>query len=364
MGENPPKAHIPFVLHFLSGSCAGALAKTMVYPLDRLKMIYQVSASYFVFHSFQVRGGLKGKFQLRKIFLDINELIRNEGIRSLWKGNLSVLCRTFPNAGITYYCHDIYKKSLLGSSLFSNSPNLAQFLAGGFAGMTSSLILYPLDVWNTRMAVSRRKALQYKDVTMVQQNGLRSLYSGLLPSMIGIFPYGAVSFFTFETLKREAELFFMLSQSSSNDPKSSNNKSRLPHWVTMICGATAGLVSQSVTYPIDTIRKRMQARAYLVHSGEVSIGSQESHWGVIKTTKYVINKYGIRGLFVGLSLNWIKGPLSSGLSFTLREIFKGWAEEKSGMGSVIKGETAALAAVRTSQQLGGKYKKEGNSMQG
>eukprot|EP00921_Rhytidocystis_pertsovi_P011740 GHVQ01019008.1.p2 GENE.GHVQ01019008.1~~GHVQ01019008.1.p2 ORF type:complete len:160 (+),score=15.26 GHVQ01019008.1:982-1461(+) len=43
------------------------------------------------------------------------------------------------------------------------SSALCTVLAGGLAGMTSTCLTYPLDVWNTRMAVSQR-ASKYTQV--------------------------------------------------------------------------------------------------------------------------------------------------------------------------------------------------------
>eukprot|EP00918_Siedleckia_nematoides_P099915 GHVU01218565.1.p1 GENE.GHVU01218565.1~~GHVU01218565.1.p1 ORF type:complete len:107 (-),score=4.93 GHVU01218565.1:769-1089(-) len=65
----------------LRGSLSGGLAKTCVYPLDRVKMVYQVI-------------GARGQFRLRDIFRELRVIATGPGgPASLWKGNLASIVR-------------------------------------------------------------------------------------------------------------------------------------------------------------------------------------------------------------------------------------------------------------------------------
>jgi hypothetical protein len=68
---------------------------------------------------------------------------------------------------------------------------------------------------------------------------------------MGMLPYAGVSFTVFSTLKE-----YLLTNSSAH-----------PHNLTtlqsLLCGGIAGLSSQTVVYPLDTIRKTMQANTFL-----------------------------------------------------------------------------------------------------
>lgn len=75
-------------------------------------------------------------------------------------------------------------------------------MAGSLAGVVSVAATYPLDLARARMAVSNYSSLLEVFMKSVRQEGLWSLYRGLLPTILGVIPYAGSSFFTYETLKR------------------------------------------------------------------------------------------------------------------------------------------------------------------
>ena len=56
----------------LAGALAGATAKTVEAPLDRVKIIFQVN---------------KERFSMRAALRRMGEIAQTEGVRGLWKGN-------------------------------------------------------------------------------------------------------------------------------------------------------------------------------------------------------------------------------------------------------------------------------------
>lgn len=281
---------------FLRGSIAGTTAKTIVYPLDRLKMRLQVKSA-----------ATGASFSVRRLPHELSQLVRSEGLLSLWKGNSSALCRTFPHSGIVYFSFERYLGAL--ERLNTGGSKTNRLLAGAAAGTTSTCITYPLDVLNTRMSVTKYR-LSYRQVSMLRHEGMISVYRGFLPTLLGIMPYASISFFTFETLKQQY--------------LDKNKEFTTVHAVA--CGGFAGALGQTVSYPLDTVRKLMQANNFLYkYREEGHLGSR--HPTIIESIRHIYRYAGIKGLYNGASLCWIKGFSAASISFTLNESFRGVLHE-------------------------------------
>ena len=114
-------------------------------------------------------------------------------------------------------------------------------------------------------------------------------------------PYAGISFFTYETLKSSYHLY--------TDVKDIHPAQRLAF------GACAGILGQTSSYPLDIVRRRMQTDG-------LDGGGYKYH-RVIQTLKEVLAREGFAGgLYKGMSLNWVKGPVAVGISFTTFDLFQ------------------------------------------
>ena len=273
-GPTTPRTMI--ITSLVAGAVAGGVAKTCIAPLDRTKIHFQIHDS---------------KFSVRKAAKFLVHTYTRHGFTALWRGNSATMVRIIPYAALQYCSHEQFKIMLKVDTNERKKGRQAQsFLAGSLAGLFSSICTYPLDLARARMAVSDSDKVRLSDVfkTLVRKNGYLALYRGFLPSIIGIVPYAGVTFFTYETAKR-----LHYEYSGKDEPS---------HLQRMAFGALAGLLGQSASYPLDVIRRRMQ-------TSDIKLGMIET------ALRILADPNPIRSIYRGLSLNWVKGPMSVGISF-------------------------------------------------
>ncbi|CAA2941613.1 mitochondrial substrate carrier family B-like isoform X3 [Olea europaea subsp. europaea] len=108
----------------LVGGVAGAVSKTCTTPLAHRTIL------------FQVRGMHSDAASLRKanIWHEASRILREEGFRAFWKGNLITIVRRLPYSSFSFYAFERYKN-----------------VGGGLAGITAASVMYPLDLVRTRL---------------------------------------------------------------------------------------------------------------------------------------------------------------------------------------------------------------------
>ncbi|XP_061192916.1 mitochondrial coenzyme A transporter SLC25A42-like [Saccostrea echinata] len=278
--------HSKIITSLIAGAMAGAVAKTVIAPLDRTKINFQISHKQFSF-----RGAI----------LFLIDTVKKEGFTKLWRGNSATMVRIIPYASIQYASHEQYKRLLSRDKRKQHLPPHLRFLAGSLAGVTSSSLTYPLDLMRARMAVTVKS--QYSNLWsvfrhIVKAEGVATLYRGFTPTVLGSIPYSGASFFTYETLKKW--------HAGYRDGRDPNPIER------MSFGAVAGLIGQSASYPLDIVRRRMQTAGVT--------GTSHEYTSIYQTVCLVWRTESWRGLYKGLSMNWIKGPIAVGTSFTVYDI--------------------------------------------
>ncbi len=77
--------------------------------------------------------------------------------------------------------------------------------SGAVAGITSTIIIYPLEITRTRLALSKDKSV-YKGIAdcmhkIYKYEGFKALYKGMSASIYGIIPYASVNLTLYNIFK-------------------------------------------------------------------------------------------------------------------------------------------------------------------
>ncbi|KAF3588142.1 hypothetical protein F2Q69_00026692, partial [Brassica cretica] len=123
------------------------------------------------------------------------------------------------------------------------------------------------------------------------------------PTLTGILPYAGLKFYIYEELKRHVE------------EHQNSVRMHLP------CGALAGLFGQTLTYPLDDVRRQMQVENLLPMTGD---GSNKRYKNTFDGLNTIVRTQGWRQLFAGLSINYIKIVPSVAIGFAVYESMKSW----------------------------------------
>jgi len=176
-------------------------------------------------------------------------------------------------------------------------------LSGSAAGFCQIIITYPLELVRTRLALSLKQAggVKIKGIfdcfkMTVKKEGFLSLYKGLGPTIFSGTPYIGLQMSFYEVFKKTF-------------------KSDEKHiWLNLLSGSCAGLLAQTITYPGDTLRRRMQTNGI---GGELTT-YKNSFDAIIKITKLE----GPKAFFKGLNANMVACIPGAAIQFVAYDFLK------------------------------------------
>jgi len=235
-----------FITDLAAGGIARGVSKTIVAPIERVKLLLQVQDA-----SKQIAADKKYK-GIVDAFVRIPQ---EQGFGSFWRGNLANVIRYFPTQALNFAFKDKYKQIFLSG--VDPKKDFWRFFvgnlaSGGAAGATSLLFVYPLDFARTRLAAdvgkgSNRELTGLANClsTIYKKDGAKGLYQGFLVSVGGIIVYRAAFFGIYDTAK----------VALLKDPKNA------PFWQNWMIAQVVTTVAGIISYPFDTVRRRMMMQA-------------------------------------------------------------------------------------------------------
>jgi solute carrier family 25 phosphate transporter 23/24/25/41 len=276
----PKKEQNGPIQSMVAGGIAGIVSRTAVSPLERVKILQQIQ---FVTGHDKTPKYTSQMQALRRILAE-------EGVRGFFKGNGANCIRVFPYAGTQFLVFDqladVVRKYTNRSVL---TPMEKQFV-GGMAGVCSVLLTYPMDMVRGRLTAmgGALENTKYNGMTdafakIVRTEGGLALFQGITPTLLGIYPYVALNYLTYETIK-----------------EFNSNKDSFA-WRLLAAGV-AGTTGQTVAYPLDLLRRRFQMQA----APGNPLPKEKRYRSVAHALRTIVKEEGFGGLYKGFTANFIK----------------------------------------------------------
>ncbi|CAI9113773.1 OLC1v1014443C2 [Oldenlandia corymbosa var. corymbosa] len=275
--------HVHATKYLIAGGVAGAASRTATAPLDRLKVILQVQTK-------------------RACITTAVKEIWNEGrLKGFFRGNGLNVLKVAPESAIKFYTYEMMKNVIGGDKGDGHGDigTSGRLMAGGVAGAVAQTAIYPMDLVKTRLQTFAGESGKVPSLGKLSrdiwvQEGPRTFYRGLVPSLLGIIPYAGIDLAAYETLKEWSKTYF-----HDNDPGP---------LVQLSCGTVSGALGATCVYPLQVIRTRMQADPSYNGMGDV----------IRKTLKVE----GFTAFYKGLFPNLLKVVPAASITYLVYETMK------------------------------------------
>jgi solute carrier family 25 protein 16 len=276
-----------------------------------------------------------------------------EGVRGLFRGHSATLLRIFPYAGIKFLAYEQVRAIVIPAR--DKETHLRRFASGAIAGCISVFFTYPLEVIRVRLAFETRQDSKHtlgsicrkiygerptvripdvhldtstpkaailttaetvaaKAVQSAPTYGIINFYRGFTPTLWGMLPYAGASFLVHDTvsdlLRRRALAPITTIPNTAGTASDPHKPAQLKWWAQLTSGGIAGFVSQTVSYPLEVIRRRMQVGGAVGDGRRLRMG---------EVARRIFADRGYRGFFVGLGVGYVKIIPMAATSFYVYE---------------------------------------------
>lgn len=301
-----PNNNLSFVENFALSGAAAVISKTAAAPIERIKLLVQNQDE--MLKSGRLSEPYKGVADC------FRRVLAEEGVGPLWRGNLANCLRYFPTQALNFAFKDKIKAQFKVSKQDPFFTKLGkQCAAGGLAGALSLMFVYSLDYARTRLANDLKGSKkgggerQFNGLIDVYKktlasDGIQGLYRGFCISCVGIIVYRGCYFGFYDTAKP-----ILLGDDAGLG-------------ASFVLGYVVTVVSGLISYPIDTIRRRMM----------MTSGGAVKYNGSFDCTRQILASEGVTSLFKGAGANILRGMAGAGVLAGFDKVKKVYIDYRTG----------------------------------
>ena len=242
---------------FAIGGVSGAIAQTIVFPIDLAKTRIQDQVAV---------PGAAARYS--GVFQTIFKVAKDEGLPKLWSGVTPVLIGCFPECALEIGGNSLARVKVAEhlNMHVDQLPGWAEFASGGVAGFCQVIATCPMERLKILQQVGGKTAGSVSQI--VSQIGIAGLYQGVEACYARDIVFAGLYFgIYYETRKA-------LQQRKQNAAMKRNGQTaELGPLDDLIAGMAAGVPAALITCPLDVIKTRMQACGLDANGCRVAVGS-------------------------------------------------------------------------------------------
>jgi len=269
----------PKWVRFVTGGAASMTAEVATIPVDTVKVRLQVQTA---------QTALPGAIHYNGAFDCVAKIIKNEGLKGLYKGLVPALLRQASYSSLRMGVYEPIRNVVSGDN--PKPEFLQKVLAGGLAGGLGIAIANPTELVKIRMQADK-VGTRYRGTLdafqqIVKNEGVLGLWRGVSPNIQRAIIVNAAELATYDQAKET-----LVSTGHFSPTKAST------HFVaSFIAGFFAALASS----PVDVIKNRLMSQL---------TGAQLLYTGMLDCATKSVRKEGFLSLYKGFFPNWFRlGP--------------------------------------------------------
>lgn len=289
---------IPPYMKAISGSLGGVVEASCLQPIDVIKTRLQLDRS----------GNYKGIIHCG------STIVRNEGVRALWKGLTPFATHLTLKYALRMGSNAVLQSAFKDSETGKLSPQ-GRLLSGFGAGVLEALLIVtPFEVVKIRLQQQRGlkpELMKYKGPihcagTIIREEGIRGLWAGAAPTVMRNGMNQAAMF----TAKNAFDV--ILWKKHEGDGKV------LQPWQSMISGFLAGTAGPVCTGPFDVVKTRLMAQS--------RSGGELKYKGMFHAISTIYAEEGLLALWKGLLPRLMRIPPGQAIMWTVADQVIGFYE--------------------------------------
>ncbi|CAF1358153.1 unnamed protein product [Adineta steineri] len=180
-----------------AGSFAAVFSSFALCPVELIKCRIQTLNDMPMINSSNVKNKIISPIDMTR------NIIRQEGVRGLFRGLTTTLMRECPGYGCFFGGYELTRSLLINENQKKGDIGFVKtWISGGMAGICFWIIMFPIDAIKSRIQVFNPKINFVKyTLNIIKHEGFLALYAGLLPTLIRTFLATGTLFITYEQVR-------------------------------------------------------------------------------------------------------------------------------------------------------------------